>query len=84
MKTAKEMFEELGYIQDGEDSNGIDYKKSISKDEYYIFEFDIKQKMFSKYKKRNDTIRDLFITFEEFKAIQKQIEELGWESEEEK
>jgi hypothetical protein len=76
--TAKEMFEELGYtvnlyLQD----ISIEYN-NISTGQQICFWKILKE--FSKYGiTYND--EDKAITLDELKAIQKQIEELGWETE---
>ena len=75
MKTAKEMFEELGYEQEAK-NNVIYYFKKVNIPKSYIvysINFIIK-------------IKEIFIskniTLEELKAINKQIEELSWDKEE--
>lgn len=78
--SAKEMFEELGYKQIEYSNSYIVYNKFLKQEERYIIEFHNNDTTFSKYKNRCGNIRDLFINLQEFKAIQKQIEELGWES----
>jgi hypothetical protein len=77
---AKEMFKKLGYIELEKSNSYVVYNKFLAQEERYIIEFHNNDKTFSKYKNRYGNIRDLFINFDEFKAIQKQIEELGWES----
>ena len=82
MKSAKEMFEELGYKQEECTANSI---------EYYLFDldksidihinFDYATKTFSKDDGRTFYIE---ITTEEFKAIQQQLYELGWLEQEQK
>lgn len=76
--SAKKMFEELGYKQIEYSNSYVVYNKILKQEEKYIIEFHNNDKTFSKYKNRYGNIRDLFINFEEFKAITKQIEELGW------
>lgn len=79
MKSAKEMFEELGYekvsdipicyrFDDGGYVNLIDF-------------IDIKQKiMFTEYEEYNENKPQgsFFLNKSELKAINKQVEELGW------
>lgn len=71
--TAREMFEELGY-EYKEYEGQISYTKweKDCVDEYYpsSIDFDLKDKSISKVM--------CYIDFEEIKAINKQIEELGW------
>ena len=64
--SAKEMFEELGYKQD----YNIDYAIRYCNEErdYYIY--------FYKYVRKIEVLHD--ITLQELKAINKQVEELGW------
>lgn len=76
--TAKEMFEEMGYRIWGKTDSNLKYAKKIDIEVEQYIDIDLKSKMFCKYKKRISECRELFITLEEFKAIQKQIEELGW------
>lgn len=76
MKTAKEMFEELGYKLVVNANNNIYYKKDDCK--WIIFSNTstncyIKANIFIDDKKY-ETVIDL----KELKAINKQIEELGW------
>ena len=75
--SAKEMFEKLGY----ELKQGVDFLLYVleSKEnpdiQYYIeFETDVKTIIIDTNKK--DFIND--ITFKELQAINKQVEELGW------
>ena len=70
MKTAKEMFEELGYEPFGKNSKYICYRKNM-----WFIEFDLDQKCILT-SKPNTTFN--LITFEELQAINKQVEELGW------
>ena len=68
MMTAKEMFEALGYeCSKCYDRNRIIRYYNEQKDEFVFW---IKQQEFSS--------SEFVITVDEFKAIQKQMEELGW------
>ena len=70
--SAKEMFEELGYIWN-ENNDYIKYKKV-----YWEFIFpQVKNVYFWKGLKEISVFYNT-IDLQEFKAIQKQIEELGW------
>ena len=74
MKSAKEMFEELGYKLNRDD-NFIDYIK-INKMLNNQIRFFVKDKKVIK----EDFCTGLakYITLEELRAINKQVEELGW------
>lgn len=73
MKTAKEMFEALGYELDTVDDNGsIEYVK----DSYNVYYFDLDNREF--YKTGLWDSECDRITFPEFKAIHQQMKELGW------
>ena len=76
--TAKEMFEELGYRCENGYITDLYFIKQILKKQgdNYIIHFDLNDKSFSKYRSYNGA--DVFINLQEFKAIQKQIEELNW------
>ena len=68
MMTAREMFEALGYeCSKCNDRNRIIRYYNEQKDEFVFW---IKQQEFSS--------SEFVITVDEFKAIQKQMEELGW------
>lgn len=68
MKTAKEMFEELGYKQRTNVSDSM-FSIVIYDKELYPVYFDFNKTV---------DVSNQIITFELFKAIQKQIEELEW------
>lgn len=68
--TAKEMFEELGYKQIKSNELAMVYEN----EECYIV-FDL---FYETVDKRMKLARTRSIYLKEFKAIQKQIEELGW------
>ena len=81
--TAKEMFEELGYEIKEKTSRYLRYLKKDS--EYgsgaYI-EFDLVNKKIRLYTKTpNYNNNPRYADFNEFQAINKQIEELGWNNE---
>lgn len=89
-KTAKEMFEELGYVRNYgfEEAYDNDWKEKVLsyiKKEYenlwwretINITFYFKEKEWI----RNDEIKNNKINKKELKAIQKQIEELGWNNE---
>ena len=82
--TAKEMFEELGYKQK------IEYFRGERKRILYVtehkyntqFMFDVNNKMFNAYFKTDDGEEmPAWIEIKHLKAINKQIEELGWNNE---
>ena len=78
--SAKEMFEKLGYELKEETKKYLRYKKGISKygDGMYI-EFDLNNKkirLYTKTPQYNNNPR--YADYREFEAINKQVEELGW------
>ena len=82
--SAKEMFEELGYNQLYENKHYMFYVKDLidtpeyEKDCIHL-EFNHDNKTINKTYGDDNTVED--ITLEELKAINKQIEELGWNNE---
>lgn len=82
--SAKEMFEELDYVCTQFVSNKqfeIVYKTKHFISDTTFITFDRQNKTFSKFTNSDspfESSRVEDITFDEFKAIQKQIEELGW------
>lgn len=64
--SAKELFEKLGYKQTRNDNYSTCY--SNEEEDYYIY--------FYNYSKKLKVLHD--ISIQELKAINKQIEELGW------
>ena len=84
MKSARELFEELGYECD-ESCDGILYEKYIDSDrcgvEQHSISFDKEDKTVEKYvgeagfSKKNYRA---YINLEELQAINQQINELGW------
>lgn len=75
MKTAKEMFEALGY-ECRKSENAIQYLSECGKEITFVFE------LHRFYKQRN--FISLNIDIDEFKAIHQQMKELGWLEEEQK
>ena len=73
--SAKEMFNNLGYIQDLDNSYNIGYYKRIAETKMRTITF-IKE---YKYITFIDTDNNCSLTLQELQAINKQIEELGWE-----
>ena len=64
--SAKEMFEQLGYKQTNNNTYSTCYKNE--EEDYYIY--------FYNYSKKIEVLHD--ITIQELQAINKQVEELGW------
>lgn len=82
--TAKEMFEELGYEIKEKTSRYSRYLRYLKKDSEYgsgaYIEFDLVNKKIRLYTKTpNYNNNPRYADFNEFQAINKQIEELGWE-----
>ena len=72
--SAREMFEELGYIQDLNNSYHIGYFKRIAETRLRTITF-IKD---YKYMTLIDNDNNCCVDLSELKAINKQVEELGW------
>ena len=74
--TAKEMFEKIEYkvIQDDYD---LLYQRKLGENRHYIIAFYKNCRQFAFYEKETDLVIGIDIDIE-FKAIEKQIEELGW------
>ncbi len=72
MKTAKEMFEELGYEKFGETTTNIVYK---NKEHYYFIKFNLTYRSIMVHKPH--TTFNL-MNIKELQAINKQVEEMGW------
>lgn len=70
MKSAREMFEELGYEYEYNNKYTIRYY-NVKKDNYIWFDLQLKTIEISEY-----------CNMKEFEAINKQVEELGWNKEE--
>lgn len=78
MKSAKEMFSELGYSCE-EGDGYIDYIEKIGDCTYEIsFEYDPKYIEFHSYRGNFEKIFDTCLSVEELQAINKQVEELHW------
>lgn len=75
MKTAKELFEALGYKRH-EGENGIQYFSESGVEITFIF-------LIRRFYKQ-ENFQSLNISVDEFKAIQQQMKELGWIAKEEK
>lgn len=80
--TAREMFEELGYSLKVDNNNLIEYSKEDCG--HISFCFDIETKRFYSMYSFSSSIHSTphSITLDEFEAVQKQMEELGWFEEE--
>lgn len=80
--TAKEMFEELGYSLKVDNNNLIEYSKEDCGHIAFCFDIDTKR-FYSRYS-FSSSIQSTphSITLDEFEAVQKQMEELGWVEEE--
>ena len=79
--TAKEMFEKLGYEIDEENDLEILYKMKWEISSTYWVAFDKTKKTFSGFRTSDSPFSptEAFkITVDELNAINKQIEELGW------
>ena len=82
MKTAKEMFEELGYEEYFNNDNMICYKKKDFISDTYEIEFNKKAKIIISdwYTDSPFTpVKALPIDMKELKAINQQVKELGWD-----
>lgn len=79
---AREMFEELGYSLKVDNNNLIEYSKEDCG--HIAFDFDIETKRFYSRYFFSSSIQSTphSITLDEFEAVQKQMEELGWVEEE--
>lgn len=79
---AKEMFEKLGYSLKVDNNNLIEYSKEDCG--HISFCFDIETKRFYSMYSFSSSIQSTphSITLDEFEAVQKQMEELGWLEEE--
>ena len=83
MKSAKEQFEELNYVQEKIDEDYINYCWYYDGDMDCVrkISFDLKNKSFLAYSPYNlDVYEDcsIDIGLEELQAINKQVKELGW------
>lgn len=80
-KTAKEMFSKLGYEKLYKHNSYMFYEKELKKNpkyenDYVHIGFEFVDKTFSKTYGDDNSVYE--ITMEELQAINKQIEELGW------
>lgn len=73
MKTAKEMFEELGFELVEEDERYLKYQTSHE----YTIRFDLLEGTFGAYEDWMDRCY-MDLSVQDLKAINKQVEELGW------
>lgn len=87
MKSAKEMFEELGYKITRNDDLFVTYSYTLKCDKKYYFAitFELKYKQVKMERYRSELFRRVFSTndmiglyLDDIQAINKQIEELGW------
>lgn len=74
--TAKEMFEKLGYEYDEDEKKIVVCKVAITGTRIYKYVFHKTDN-----KKFRIKLYESFSSIEELKAINKQIEELGWDNE---
>ena len=72
MKTADEMFEELGYEKG---KNHLDIELYKSKNDYAEIIFDLRDRAISV---RNDDDEAIYFNMKELQAINKKCQELGW------
>lgn len=77
--TAKEMFKELGYekIRLADENIVVLYERPVYGEKEYIYFYPEKQLRIT-FESKNKVYPPTF-TLEELKAINKQVEELGWE-----
>ena len=75
MKTAKEMFEKLGYKYKNY-AGYISYEKELKNGDCYFISFDYTDKTITKHQVSD---RYLPIEIKELKAINQQVKELGWD-----
>ena len=73
--TAREMFEELGFKMWMSNNNVIAYRRNISLTCSKTITFDLDRKLVFSY---NSDLEQVGINAKTHKAIQKQMEELGW------
>lgn len=73
-KTAKEMFEELGY-KGYKYGSVLKYRKSVSITYTRIIEFDLERKI---YFSTNSNLGNVGVGVDEHKSIHQQMVELGW------
>lgn len=81
MKSAREMFSELEYSCK-EDDDYIEYIQKIGDCTYEIaFDYDTEYIEFYSYRGNFEKKFDTSLSMEELQAINKQVEELGWDKE---
>lgn len=80
-KSAEVMFEELGYIKDGENEWDLTYSKTIINNQFYTSPITINfRKMTDETICKYDAVgNSVPINILELKAINQQCKELGWE-----
>ena len=76
LKSAREMFEELGYIQSINDDKEIVYNYDF--EDFSTYSYICFNKSDEKIEMENNFIVGCDITIRTLQAINKQIEELGW------
>lgn len=79
MKTANEMFEELEYIKEKEDNNYIIFEKGSSQRNRIIFSKNTKRICGIYIDEDYEFNEPLDMNIQELQAINKKVEELGWE-----
>ena len=80
-KSAREMFEDLGYELDERNTKEILYKMKWEISSTDWISFDIEHKCFNCFRTSDSPFtptESLKVRLEELKAINKQVEELGW------
>ena len=76
--TAKEKFEQLGYIQIENNEEEIKYRREcLGQASDYIY-FELRHKRYGAYFRELGYFMCLSISLEEYKAITQQLKELGW------
>lgn len=73
-KTAKQIFEELGYKK-CEYGSEVQFRKTISLTYTRVIKFDLLRKI---YLSTNNDLTSVGVRMEEHKAITQQMKELGW------
>lgn len=85
MKSAKEMFEDLGYKQVQKDENSVRYEGKPTMIGAYEFYIEIwKREELNDFLVRKASVQKEFVSNiwgKELQAINKQVEELGWNKE---
>ena len=85
MSEADKMFEELGYLKEVGRSNNLDidyikYTKNIFEDETQDIVFDLEHNLLNTTREDRGFYRTIttILNVQELKAINKKVEELGW------